>query len=493
MDQHVLLMSSSSTVLVDCVHGKVLVPFFAFSCTIVPRIQKAFHCNSAQCCLRCSNKELTSELCPPALRSPVTMATGTKLIFLKFGDGFRKRVKRGKTESLTTFESCSGTTPKNIIQSQMELFQYFYDFSRIESLKPGDLIEVFRPAYQHWAVYIGNEEVVHLSHPNATPSSSLALSSGTFRAVVMRQRIQEVINGNIWRKNNLHDGIFKPREQHIIVEDAIRRVGEKVKYRVTTQNCEHFATELRYGKGKAMSLQSTSLGYLLLHISNSSHRSLPAPVKGSDSSELFPADGGAEDMAEQMLAEYAKPGDLIEVFRVPHNHWALYIGDCDVVHLAPRKNGVGSFSSWFSSSNSAVVKRHKIWEVTNGDDWRINNFLDDKYQPLKQRVIVKEAVSLVGREMPYSVTTQNCQHFVSELRYGKHNTWLVQGAAITGAVLAGVGAVGAGIVGAGVFGVGALGAGIFRAGVISARAVGAGIASAYSVSVMSSSLSSSSR
>ena len=32
----------------------------------------------------------------------------------------------------------------------------------IENLELGDLIEIFRDLYQHWAVYVGNGYVVHL-------------------------------------------------------------------------------------------------------------------------------------------------------------------------------------------------------------------------------------------------------------------------------------------------------------------------------------------
>ncbi|XP_075303847.1 phospholipase A and acyltransferase 4-like isoform X3 [Odontesthes bonariensis] len=31
--------------------------------------------------------------------------------------------------------------------------------------KPGDLIEIFRGTYKHWAVFIGGNEVVHLIPP----------------------------------------------------------------------------------------------------------------------------------------------------------------------------------------------------------------------------------------------------------------------------------------------------------------------------------------
>lgn len=32
--------------------------------------------------------------------------------------------------------------------------------------KPGDLIEIFRGIYQHWAIYVGDDYVVHLAPPS---------------------------------------------------------------------------------------------------------------------------------------------------------------------------------------------------------------------------------------------------------------------------------------------------------------------------------------
>jgi len=33
-------------------------------------------------------------------------------------------------------------------------------------LKAGDLIEIFRKAYSHWALYVGNGYVIHLTPPS---------------------------------------------------------------------------------------------------------------------------------------------------------------------------------------------------------------------------------------------------------------------------------------------------------------------------------------
>lgn len=67
----------------------------------------------------------------------------------------------------------------------------------------------------------------------------------------------------------------------------------------------------------------------------------------------------------------------------------------------------------------AVVKKEEIWDVVGSDEYRINNLLDHKYEPRSITKILREAESLVGNRLPYCVVRGNCEHFVTELRYGK--------------------------------------------------------------------------
>ncbi|MEQ2309270.1 hypothetical protein AMECASPLE_036841 [Ameca splendens] len=68
--------------------------------------------------------------------------------------------------------------------------------------KPGDLIEIFRNVYEHWAVYVGEGYVVHLLGPDGSLSSSKL--AGTTRS-----------------------------------------------YNIVNYNCEHFAIELRFGNAES--------------------------------------------------------------------------------------------------------------------------------------------------------------------------------------------------------------------------------------------------
>uniref|UniRef100_A0A8D0D8T8 LRAT domain-containing protein n=1 Tax=Sander lucioperca TaxID=283035 RepID=A0A8D0D8T8_SANLU len=113
-----------------------------------------------------------------------------------------------------------------------------------------------------------------------------------------------------------------------------------------------------------------------------------------------------------------KPGDLIEIDRGMYQHWALYIGGMEVVHLTTPSDSSGS-SLMALDIDVGQVKREKIWEVVGNDNVKVNNLLDYKHQPHESYIIVKEACSMVGLELPYSTFTRNCEHFVTDLRYGK--------------------------------------------------------------------------
>ncbi|KAM9357436.1 phospholipase A and acyltransferase 3-like [Symphorus nematophorus] len=126
-------------------------------------------------------------------------------------------------------------------------------------------------------------------------------------------------------------------------------------------------------------------------------------------------------MAPTLYDEKPEPGDLIEIFRGTYEHWAVYVGDGFVVHMAP-PSGVpwaGSNSVMSVLTEKAMVKKEELWDVVGTDQWEINNSLDEKYKPRQRHIILRDACALVGRELPYSIFSWNCEHFVNDLRYGK--------------------------------------------------------------------------
>uniref|UniRef100_A0A8C9UP01 LRAT domain-containing protein n=1 Tax=Spermophilus dauricus TaxID=99837 RepID=A0A8C9UP01_SPEDA len=115
-----------------------------------------------------------------------------------------------------------------------------------------------------------------------------------------------------------------------------------------------------------------------------------------------------------------KPGDLIEIFRFGYEHWAIYVGNGYVVHPAPTPEAARGGVSGFSSvvGNRAIVKKELLSMVAGRDKYRVNNKNDKKYNPLPPNKIVQQAEKMVGKEVPYSLTSDNCEHFVTKLRHG---------------------------------------------------------------------------
>ncbi|KAK3893341.1 hypothetical protein Pcinc_002895 [Petrolisthes cinctipes] len=131
------------------------------------------------------------------------------------------------------------------------------------------------------------------------------------------------------------------------------------------------------------------------------------------------------------------PGDLIEIDRPGYQHWALYVGDGYVIHLVPPCEvagaGIGSLGS--ITCDRAKIQKVALKVVVGGDSYRVNNQLDDKYEPLPVGKIIRAAELQVGRTIPYDLFTNNCEHWVNNMRYG-----VPESRQVRNLVLAGVGA-----------------------------------------------------
>uniref|UniRef100_A0A3B3DK13 LRAT domain-containing protein n=1 Tax=Oryzias melastigma TaxID=30732 RepID=A0A3B3DK13_ORYME len=125
----------------------------------------------------------------------------------------------------------------------------------VSSVKPGDLIEICRGLYNHWAVYIGNGDVVHFEKSSGGGSGS-GSSNMTGDGIVMKEKLQDVVGKDRWRVNNILDKKCKPISPDEIVKKACSRVGASLKYNLKEYKCEHFATEMRYGKAESRQVQT---------------------------------------------------------------------------------------------------------------------------------------------------------------------------------------------------------------------------------------------
>ncbi|XP_060110863.1 phospholipase A and acyltransferase 3-like [Heteronotia binoei] len=122
--------------------------------------------------------------------------------------------------------------------------------------KPGDLIEISRPGYKHWAIYVGAGYVIHLV-PKAQAGINSIMSVLSKKAVVKKELLWEIAQSDACQVNNKYDQKYKPLPASRIVREAELLLGTEVSYRVVCCNCEHFVTRLRYGIAQSDQVRET--------------------------------------------------------------------------------------------------------------------------------------------------------------------------------------------------------------------------------------------
>ncbi|XP_046505360.1 phospholipase A and acyltransferase 4-like, partial [Equus quagga] len=124
---------------------------------------------------------------------------------------------------------------------------------------------------------------------------------------------------------------------------------------------------------------------------------------------------------------------------LPNLHLQLWV----TLSLIPGEYpGAGSSSIFSILSSRAVVKQEPLRDVAGGCRYRVNNYLDHKYRPQPVNKIIGAAKEKIGEEIEYSVLSRNCEHFVTELRYGAASSRQVEQAVIGGEVTLGLGILG---------------------------------------------------
>ncbi|XP_054241907.1 phospholipase A and acyltransferase 1 [Indicator indicator] len=116
--------------------------------------------------------------------------------------------------------------------------------------EPGDLIEVFRPAYQHWALYLGDGYVINVTPVDEGPPARFASAKSVFsgKARVRMQLLKDVVGNDTYCVNNKHDNTYRPLPVEEIIRRAESFIDQEVSYDLLGSNCEHFVTLLRYGQ-----------------------------------------------------------------------------------------------------------------------------------------------------------------------------------------------------------------------------------------------------
>ncbi|XP_038654747.1 phospholipase A and acyltransferase 2-like isoform X1 [Scyliorhinus canicula] len=119
----------------------------------------------------------------------------------------------------------------------------------------GDLVEFNYGPFQHWAIYVGGDKIVHLTVPESQERSRWSRvfpSSGYIVCLRTQVRLQSVweVRGQpevrVW--NETHDRLLgNPDAWERIEGRIVRLLNRQFTYSLFTFNCEHLATFLRYG------------------------------------------------------------------------------------------------------------------------------------------------------------------------------------------------------------------------------------------------------
>jgi len=110
-----------------------------------------------------------------------------------------------------------------------------------------------------------------------------------------------------------------------------------------------------------------------------------------------------------------RPGDVIWANRIahglPYNHCGIYIGDGRVIHFAAPEGS--EISPW-----NAIIHETSFEHFQDGCEVRVIEFPNCRYTP--EETIVR-ARSRLG-EHGYDFTTNNCDHFATWCKTGKHQS-----------------------------------------------------------------------
>ncbi|CAM2119225.1 unnamed protein product [Caretta caretta] len=98
-------------------------------------------------------------------------------------------------------------------------------------------------------------------------------------------------------------------------------------------------------------------------------------------------------------------------------HFSPNISSSEVSEEEGAASSLASAKSVFS--RKALVKMQLLKDVVGSDTYRINNKYDDAYTPLPVEEIIRRSEFLIGQEVSYDLLGNNCEHFVTLLRYGE--------------------------------------------------------------------------
>jgi HRAS-like suppressor 3 len=141
----------------------------------------------------------------------------------------------------------------------------------IKEVKLYDIIEIKRSGYSHYAIYVGNGYVQHLSHEYNLFSNVYITRNGR----ILREKLIDVTRNDLCRINNKKKSAKKhelvPQEPQQIKTYLDAYLNTPVEYSIYSYNCEHIVTQWKFGKAFSDQVQLFVMGcicYITLFLSN---------------------------------------------------------------------------------------------------------------------------------------------------------------------------------------------------------------------------------
>uniref|UniRef100_A0A0N4ZP54 LRAT domain-containing protein n=1 Tax=Parastrongyloides trichosuri TaxID=131310 RepID=A0A0N4ZP54_PARTI len=133
-------------------------------------------------------------------------------------------------------------------------------------LKPGDMIEFENGIlggsvpYSHWGIFLGIIEEKHIIIHVARESNYFSNEEGEKKSSRITIHLTDLensgFNGMMAKINNFLDRALLPNSVELIRKNAMIALDRDAKYDLVQNNCEHFATELRYSRRFSMQVES---------------------------------------------------------------------------------------------------------------------------------------------------------------------------------------------------------------------------------------------
>lgn len=128
------------------------------------------------------------------------------------------------------------------------------DFDHLDNIRSnlefGDIIEFKRVGYSHFSIYLGNNKLLQFETPAFPNNISVRNVFSNFPSLTLIKPIDETSHGDPVRVNNkLRLNLpVNTTEMEARIKEALSKNATQ-RYNVFLKNCEHFATQIRFGFG----------------------------------------------------------------------------------------------------------------------------------------------------------------------------------------------------------------------------------------------------